>query len=169
MKISKRNAILTLANTATTKVIITVDSYHPLAFMDTAYLTARTIITNPNIELTTPLTATLADDGVLVNRFLLLSRSLLPSNNMEYSLYYDSKYQDIIAVPSFGLLENSPFIAGSVIDIAGVGINFTGISGDTMPVPNAGYAINTALVGMADSVNRVRYILKHMLCLDYLA
>jgi len=154
MNITQREAVLTLLNGVSTPIKIKVTSYEPLTFIDQAYLTSRVIATNPNIELTTPTTVVLSDYGNVVNRFTLISRSSIPANDMEYMLYYDNKYSDIIAIPSFSLLENSPYIAAAAIEVAATGINFSGKEGGTIPTLNAALPVNTLMVGLANSVDR---------------
>ena len=154
MNITQREAVLTLLSGVSTIVKIKVTAYTPLTFIDQAYLTPRIITTNPNIELTTPTTVVLSDYGNIANRFTLISRSSIPTNDMEYMLYYDAKYSDIIAIPSLSLFENSPYIAAAPIELVATGINFSGKEGDTVPTLNTALPVNVLMVGLANSVER---------------
>lgn len=160
---NKRRAVLSNYTAAVPPVLagqsiinIEITSYKPILMVNPGYITPRTLLTTPNLELATPTTQTLTDvAGVnnIPNRFTLISRNNAPHNDIEISVYYDSKYNDLIAIPSFSLYDGIPYIDNTSIDIVGYGITFSGDDKTTVPVPAAGTAVNFLLANIGNYVN----------------
>jgi hypothetical protein len=145
--------------TTTATVEITVESYIKLSFAEPAYITARTIQSNPNIELTTPTIVVLNENAnaaaPVANRFSLVSRNESVATRLQYSVYYDVKYSDLIIIPSLETLLNMTYIQDTVLKISAYGLNFSGLPGGKVPTPNTGYAVSSDLLLLSRQVGKI--------------
>jgi len=155
MNITERRGIVTLANGATTPLIVTLTKHTPIELVSGAYLTSRVLMTRPDINIATPITMTVTD-AALPGRFVLVSRNNIPTNDLETMLFYDTKYGDMFYIPTLALYETSTYIAASVIDVDGIGINFSGNAGDRMPAPVLGAVVNYDAIILAAQVGKTQ-------------
>ncbi|MDQ6990809.1 MAG: hypothetical protein Q9M11_03655, partial [Mariprofundaceae bacterium] len=154
MNINKRTAVMTLPTGQAATLAIEVTCYKKLMFMDTNYLTPRIIVESSNLELAVGTASkVVVTDPAMVGRYLLLSTNMAPHNNLEYAVYYDNKYGDILVIPTLETYASMPYINSSNLTIAAYAGNFSGTSGDRLPTPNTGYNVKSTLAEVAKYTN----------------
>ena len=156
-----RTANVVLPGAITAQIEIPVSASHKLMFMDAAYLTNRVIVESGNKEMVgsavySPATVTLSDPK-LAGRYVLIARNDMPHTNMEYCIYYDSKYKDILVMPSLEIYANMPYLKAVKMNISAISVSFGGdVGDDDVPLPNAGYAVKSTLASIANMNNEKR-------------
>ncbi len=153
---NRRSAILTNSgvNPASADINIVIESYTKLMVVNDAYLTPRIIMSNPNIEITAPTTQTLTDP-IIANRFILVSRNNAPNSDMEYSIYYDTKYSDMFVIPSLEVYNNIDYIGSLAIEVGAYGLTFSGDDKTTVPALALGVLpVNSVMANIASYVNK---------------
>jgi len=152
VNINRRTGVLQTP-TGTALLDIVVSGYKKIMVTDTTYLTSKTVVSTPNKELTTPSTLVLADPN-MAGRYVLLSTNAITHTGLDFKVYYDTKYKDIIVIPNLEQYAGiSDYLNNNKLVIIGHGINFNGKEGSPIPVPNTGYDIRAAILTVGDRLS----------------
>lgn len=169
MKITKRTGMIKLTTGEEINIEMNISAWYPIKIIDTDYLAAKTIagLSNVNKQVATPATTSITDAGFDADptlRFKLVAWHTAPHTKMEYMIFHDAKYKDLILIPSIELYKSMVIAKGHRITVSGYGINFSGLEdiASDIPVPNLAADIKSSIVQLSNRLN-TRMIYEEMI------